>query len=69
MPPASVTSERMPAQQRLLLEEHLAFCDWCQTYLQQLRETIRLTGTLREDDLTPEARDGLLGAFRDWQRR
>ena len=59
----------MPAQQRLLLEEHLAFCDWCQTYLQQMQETIRLTGTLREDDLTPEARDGLLGVFRDWRRR
>ena len=59
----------MPAQRRLLLEEHLAFCDWCQTYLQQMREAIRLTGTLREDDLTPEARDGLLGVFRDWRRR
>jgi predicted anti-sigma-YlaC factor YlaD len=59
----------MPAQQQLLLEEHLAFCDWCQTYLKQIRETIRLTGTLREDDLTPEARDALLEVFRDWRRR
>jgi len=23
----------MPAERRLLFEEHLAFCDWCQTYL------------------------------------
>jgi predicted anti-sigma-YlaC factor YlaD len=60
---------RMPAEQRLLLEEHLAFCDWCQSYLQQMQATIRLTGTLREDDLTPEARDELLGVFRDWRRR
>jgi anti-sigma factor RsiW len=60
---------RMPAEQRLLFEEHLAFCDWCQTYLQQMRATIRLTGTLGEDDLTPEARDRLLGVFRDWPRR
>jgi anti-sigma factor RsiW len=60
---------RMPAEQRLLFEEHLAFCDWCQTYLQQLRETIRLAGTLREDDLTPQARDRLLGVFREWRRR
>ena len=59
----------LPAEQRLLFEEHLAFCDWCQSYLQQMRETIRLTGTLREGDLTPEARDGLLGVFRDWRRR
>lgn len=58
----------MPAQQRLLFEEHLAFCDWCQTYLEQIRATIRLTGTLREDDLEPEAREALLGVFRAWKR-
>jgi hypothetical protein len=59
----------MPAERRLLLEEHLAFCDWCQTYLKQLQETIRLTGTLREDDVRPEARDALLRVFRDWKGR
>jgi predicted anti-sigma-YlaC factor YlaD len=59
----------MPAERRLLFEEHLAFCDWCQSYLEQMRATIRLTGTLGEEDLTPEARDGLLGVFRDWRRR
>ena len=59
----------MPAERRLLFEEHLAFCDWCQTYLEQMRETIRLTGTLMEDDLEPSARDALLGVFRDWKRR
>ena len=60
---------RMPAERRLLLEEHLAFCDWCQTYLEQLRATIRLTGTLREDDIGPAARAALLEVFRDWKGR
>jgi anti-sigma factor RsiW len=59
----------MPAQRRLLFEEHLAFCDWCQTYLEQMRATIRLTGTIEEEDLTPEAREALLEVFRDWKRR
>jgi anti-sigma factor RsiW len=59
----------MPTEQRLLLEEHLAFCDWCQTYLEQMRATIRLTGTLREEDLDPEAREALLGVFGNWKRR
>jgi predicted anti-sigma-YlaC factor YlaD len=59
----------MPAERRLLFEEHLAFCDSCQTYLEQMQEAMRLTGTLREDDLEPEARDALLGVFRDWKRR
>lgn len=61
--------ERMPAERRLLFEEHLAFCDWCRTYLEQMRATIRLTGTLREDDLGPEAKDALLHCFRGWKRR
>jgi anti-sigma factor RsiW len=58
----------MPAEQRLLFEEHIAWCDWCQTYVDQMRETIRLTGTLREEDVEPEARDALLEVFRDWKR-
>jgi anti-sigma factor RsiW len=60
---------RLPAGRRLRLEEHLAFCHWCQTYLEQLRTTVRLTGTLREDDLGPQARAALLGVFGDWKRR
>jgi hypothetical protein len=31
-----------------------------------MRETIRITGTLTEDDLSPETRDALLETFRDW---
>jgi anti-sigma factor RsiW len=58
---------RMPAERRLRFEEHVAFCDGCQTYLEQMQETIRLTGTLREDDVRPEARDALLRVFRDWK--
>ena len=57
---------RMPAERRLLFEEHVAFCSWCQTYLDQMRETIRLTGMLTEDDLSPATRDTLLEVFRNW---
>jgi predicted anti-sigma-YlaC factor YlaD len=58
---------RMPASRRLLFEEHVAFCSWCQTYLDQMRDTIRVTGTLREEDLSPETRETLLDAFRNWK--
>ncbi|MDX6549895.1 MAG: hypothetical protein QOJ31_579, partial [Gaiellales bacterium] len=34
--------------------------------LDQMRETIRLTGTLREEHLEGAARDALLHAFRTW---
>jgi anti-sigma factor RsiW len=47
-------------------EAHLAVCDGCTNYVHQLRETIRLTGMLTEEQVPPEARERLLGAFRDW---
>lgn len=60
---------RMPVERRLLFEEHLAVCSWCETYVAQMRDTIRLTGTLREEDVTAEVRDALLAAVRDWRSR
>ena len=53
---------------RIRFEEHLVMCAPCTTYLEQMRETIRLTGALREEQLDPAARDALLSAFRDWKR-
>jgi hypothetical protein len=47
-------------------EEHIAFCDGCSTYLEQMRLTIAATGRLREDDLPAELQDRLLAAFRSW---
>ena len=58
--------DRLPPQRRLLFEEHLAFCSWCVTYVEQMRQTIRSTGALREDDLEPPVRDAMLNVFRDW---
>jgi anti-sigma factor RsiW len=49
-------------------ERHTAGCEHCTRYLEQLRMTIRLTGTLTRDDLVPEAENALLDAFRDWHR-
>ena len=49
-------------------ESHIAVCPHCTAYLEQMRVTIRATGALSEDDLTPRAADALLAAFRDWNR-
>jgi predicted anti-sigma-YlaC factor YlaD len=47
-------------------EEHLAFCDGCSTYFDQMRATIAATGHLHEDDLPSELQERLLEAFRGW---
>jgi len=46
--------------------EHLAECDGCDRYLDQIRTTIGVLGHLPAQRLAPEARDRLLAAFRDW---
>ena len=52
---------------RRRFEAHIAGCPHCTAYLEQMRETIRLTGRLREESLDPEVRDELLEAFRTWK--
>jgi predicted anti-sigma-YlaC factor YlaD len=49
-------------------EEHLAECPGCRTYLQQMRQTIRVLGRLPEESLSPDSREELLRAFRTWKR-
>lgn len=48
-------------------EEHLSVCDGCTNYVHQMRETIRLTGMLTEDQVPDDQRDALLEAFRGWR--
>jgi anti-sigma factor RsiW len=50
------------------LERHLAACEGCAAYLEQLRVTIRLGGRLAEEAVPPEAMAPLLEAFRSWRR-
>jgi len=54
-------------EDRRRFDEHLSRCGGCTNYVEQFRETIRLTGKLRADDLDPAARTALLEQFRDWK--
>jgi anti-sigma factor RsiW len=56
----------MASGDRARFEAHLADCEHCTTYLEQIRETIALTGRIEPEDLTPGAREALLGVFREW---
>ena len=58
----------LPAETCARFDEHLAGCSACRTYLDQFRETIALTGALRDHDLAPAAREALLERFAEWKR-
>jgi anti-sigma factor RsiW len=58
----------MAPDDRARLEAHLAECDGCTAYLEQLRATIRLSGRLSEETVPPAAMAPLLEAFRAWRR-
>ena len=53
---------------RVRFDQHLAACDGCSNYLEQMRETIRLSGMLTEEQIPIVQRDRLLEAFRGWNR-
>jgi anti-sigma factor RsiW len=53
--------------ERKRFDAHLSACDGCTMYVEQMRRTIELTGTLRLDDVSREAEETLLRAFRDWK--
>ena len=61
--------DRLSPRDRSRFEAHIAECEYCETYLEQMRQTIRALGRLPEESLSREARDALLAAFGDWSRR
>ena len=57
----------LPRRQRARVERHLSECSGCSAYLDQMRETIRLTGRLRDGDIPRPVRDALVNGFLDWR--
>ena len=58
----------LPQAERARFEEHLIACPGCQTYLEQMRQTIDVLGRVTEESLEPAARDQLLDLFSNWKR-
>jgi anti-sigma factor RsiW len=52
---------------RRRLEKHLAACDACTAYLEQMRVTIAASGVVEPDDLAPEVLETLTDLFRRFQ--
>ena len=52
---------------RRRFERHLRGCDGCTTYVEQMRETVRIVGSLRKQDLPPPVMDAVVDAYRERQ--
>jgi anti-sigma factor RsiW len=59
----------LPEDEQTRFERHLGVCPGCETYVEQMRQTIALVGDLREEHVSPDAQQHLLQAFRDWKRQ
>lgn len=56
----------LPPEDQKRFDAHLSDCPGCATYLEQMRQTIRLAGRLTEEAVSEPARRTLLRVFRDW---
>lgn len=54
----------LPLDDVVRLEAHLAECDDCRLYLEQLRATMAASGRVEVDRLDDHAKEHLLDAFR-----
>jgi anti-sigma factor RsiW len=52
---------------RRRLEKHLAQCDACTAYLDQMRATIAASGTVGPEDLPSDVVEGLVNLFRQYR--
>jgi anti-sigma factor RsiW len=54
-------------RQRRRLEKHLALCDACNAYLEQMRVTIAASGQVGPEDLPNDVVEGLVNLFRQYR--
>ena len=58
----------MAVEDRAALEAHIALCEGCATYVEQMRQVIRTVHELHPAQVEATAPDSLLEAFRAWKR-
>ena len=59
----------LSAYDRTRFEAHLADCEYCLAYVEQMRTTIRLLGRIPEESIPADAMQSLTAAFRGWHGR
>jgi anti-sigma factor RsiW len=58
----------MPHEDQARFEAHLAICEGCVTYVQQMRQTIETVRELRPEHVADTVPEDVLAAFRAWKR-
>jgi anti-sigma factor RsiW len=58
---------RLNPADRESFDAHIAGCDACTAYLEQMRVTLQALGRIPEESISAEARAELLVAFREWR--
>jgi anti-sigma factor RsiW len=61
--------DALPPDERALVDQHLASCDGCEAYVQQMRLTIRAVGHVSDEAITSKTRQDVLAIFRAWRDR
>jgi len=57
----------LSAGDRARFEDHIAGCDGCRSYLEQMRSTIHLVGRIPDEPIPEHVRKELMNAFRAWK--
>lgn len=56
------------AETRERLEEHVADCPGCETYIEQIRQIINTVHAIAEEPVSPTTKQDLLQLFRKWKQ-
>jgi predicted anti-sigma-YlaC factor YlaD len=58
---------KLSRRDRRRFEEHIAVCEGCTAYIDQMRLAVEALGRVPESVVSPGAREELTRAFRDWR--
>jgi anti-sigma factor RsiW len=58
---------RLEPVDRERFDAHIAGCDACTAYLEQMRTTLEALGRIPAESLSAQAQEELLVAFREWR--
>ena len=60
--------DALPPEERERFDAHLRVCPPCRHYLDQIRQTIALTGQVTAAGIPPTQQDEFVALFRTWKR-